>query len=219
MGANPSPIAELTVPRCVPSVGAKRATRWRRCFAPFTTRFEICPSAGASPLVRIGVCAPPPTLSAWPLLSRLAMVNHHIGLSLSVADCIAFASEDGEFLFFQILLSCSPYLSSPSETEDGNGARNEHCLQTIPDAVRSRCASLVTTNCSVAVQVHSHWWCERTFETIMMICKYADRSTVTSVAREVLQVHETIVTKTATYLWRTTAFVIEHVTGEMLHFK
>lgn len=117
-------------------------------------------------------------------------VNHHVGLTLTVADSLASANQNGEYLLCRTLTSKCASLETIVDRIIDHGKKYDICWRTTVEAIAVRCRVLIARGQSV------HCYCNWLFQSIIgafrMTLKGAGRRISTILEREERRVQESI---------------------------
>lgn len=117
-------------------------------------------------------------------------INHHIGLTLTVADSLASANQNGEYLLSRTLTSRCVSLETVVDKVANCGRNDDRCWRTTVEAIGVRCHSLTARGQSV--HDYTNWLFQNVIGAFRIARKGNERRTFTAVEREKRRVLESI---------------------------
>lgn len=120
----------------------------------------------------------------------LRAINHHIGLTLTVADSLASANQNGEYLLCRTLTSKCTGLETVANKVADCGRKDDQCWRATVMAIAVRCRLLIAR--SQSVQDYSNWLFQNVIGAFRVARKSNERCALTAIEREKRRVLESI---------------------------
>lgn len=139
-------------------------------------------------------------------------INHHIGITLTVADSLASANDNGEYLLCRTLTSKCPRLETVMDRYVAHGKEDDLCWRITVEAITVRCRVLHARGDSV--HIYTNWLAQSVVGTFQKVRRSGERRPSSVAQREALRVQESVFTSLALL----TLATIQEVT-ELLHAK
>lgn len=117
-------------------------------------------------------------------------INHHVGITLAVADSLASASDNGEYLLCRTLTSKCPRLETVMDRYVAHGKEDDLCWRTTVEAIAVRCRVLHARGDSI--HIYTNWLAQSVVGTFQKVRKSGERRPSSVAQREALRVQESV---------------------------
>ncbi|CDF38349.1 unnamed protein product [Chondrus crispus] len=122
-------------------------------------------------------------------------INHHVALTLTVADSLASTSANGEYLLCRTLTSKCPRIETVMDRYAIHAKEDEQCWKATIEAIGVRCRALHAKGGSS--HVYTNWLAQSVIGSFRKVRKSREKGSIPVQHREELRVQESVFTNLA----------------------